>query len=128
MNMNNPLEYCSFVEIEMGLFQCDKCGLTLSTDDGYPPIMVCSYIDNNQIAEPSIPEKIVGFFGSLVEHAARGFEYVTKEVFEERYRICSSCPFYQNNKCKICGCPLLDRQSLIGKLSWKSSKCPINKW
>jgi hypothetical protein len=124
----NKLEYCNFIEIDISLFQCKKCGLTLSSDDGYPPIMVCSHINNYQASEPGVSEKIVGFFGSLAEHAAKGFEYVTKEAFDERHKICSSCPFYQNNKCKICGCPILARQSLVGKLSWKSSKCPINKW
>lgn len=128
ISMINKLQYCSFIEIDIGLFQCEKCGITLATDDGYPPIMVCPYIDNDQILEPSVSEKISGFFGSLAEHASGGFEYVTDEALEERYKICRGCPFYKDNKCKVCGCPILARQSLVGKLSWKSSKCPIDKW
>lgn len=45
-----------------------------------------------------------------------------KTLAEERLKTCSTCPQRKNNKCTICGCPL------IAKVKATKSTCPINIW
>ena len=44
------------------------------------------------------------FVRSQVRFALDGFRTVKPEVAESRQAICASCPNWQNNRCKICGC------------------------
>lgn len=128
MSMIAKSNYCDFIEIDINTFQCVKCDLVVTTQDGDPPIFICPITNNNIPTETRTIEKIVGFLGSVKEHIANGLELSTDEEILQRFRICNSCEFYQNNKCKLCGCPIFARKSMIGKLSWKSSTCPIKKW
>ena len=41
---------------------------------------------------------------------------------EERERICRSCPFREENRCRQCGCYIKTKAALL------SSECPIGKW
>lgn len=119
--------YCNFIAIDYNLFQCDRCGLIISSEDEYAPIMIC-HTTSGPAKEPSLSTKIVNLAQSVIDHAANGFELCDDNEISKRFSVCNSCEFFQNNKCKVCGCPILSRKSVFGKLSWKSSKCPLNKW
>ncbi len=51
-------------------------------------------------------------------------EYVDKNVSEERYSICLSCPEFikLTKQCKKCGCFMALKTKL------KDAECPIGKW
>jgi hypothetical protein len=50
--------------------------------------------------------------------------FVTKEVREERLKICYSCEFFihASERCTKCGC-FMETKTLF-----KQTKCPIDKW
>ena len=41
---------------------------------------------------------------------------------EERLRICYTCPFKEDTRCRQCGCFIKIKTALL------SSECPIGKW
>jgi hypothetical protein len=47
-----------------------------------------------------------------------------KELKQERIKLCTECPSYDENKdkCKECGC------YVAYKVMLRKSKCPLNKW
>ena len=49
---------------------------------------------------------------------------VPTEIFDYRYDLCKSCPFYINltHQCKKCGC------FLVAKVQFVGQDCPIGKW
>jgi hypothetical protein len=51
-------------------------------------------------------------------------EYVTKDVSEQRFSICKSCPELINltKQCKKCGC------FMTVKSKMKIATCPLGKW
>jgi hypothetical protein len=51
-------------------------------------------------------------------------DFVTKEIAQERYDICKSCPkFIQPTKqCSECGC------FMKAKVKLAKAECPIHKW
>lgn len=51
-------------------------------------------------------------------------EYVPKDISEQRFSICKSCPelIKTTNQCKKCGCIM----TLKTRLAYAS--CPLNKW
>ena len=60
------------------------------------------------------------FFYSLYHWARSGFK--VSELAKARLDICSQCPHFDNDQCKLCGCytPL--------KTKWFTEECPIEKW
>lgn len=51
-------------------------------------------------------------------------EYVSQDVQEKRYSICSSCPELLNStkQCKKCGCFMPVKTKL------QNATCPLHKW
>lgn len=47
---------------------------------------------------------------------------IEQEIVNQRTVVCTSCEYFQENKCNMCGCPTL---GIIDKLT---SRCPMNKW
>ena len=50
--------------------------------------------------------------------------YVSEEVYDERYNICQKCEFLftPTKTCKKCGC------FMFLKCAVNTAKCPIDKW
>jgi hypothetical protein len=50
--------------------------------------------------------------------------YVEKNIAEQRFSICQSCPelIHITNQCKKCGCFMRAKTKLI------NSQCPLGKW
>jgi len=73
---------------------------------------------------PSMATQAKNFAGSLFKHALTGFGKVDETTYNERLNTCVDCEFYIPDmaRCSKCGCPCAT------KASWKSSKCPVNKW
>jgi len=77
---------------------------------------------------PSIIEQGMNFISSVVENVITGGEQVTEEIYKDRLSICDGtktgqiCEFYDNNRCKKCGC------FFASKVWLASEKCPIDKW
>ena len=68
---------------------------------------------------------LAGKFGKAVfNHAKDGFKKVDDETFSKRMEICKSCDLFnsEQDRCMQCGC------FLNVKASWKSEKCPVDKW
>lgn len=47
---------------------------------------------------------------------------VSPECFEERLKVCATCPRRNGVHCSACGCPLQD------KATWRSSECEAGEW
>lgn len=61
--------------------------------------------------------------GNIVTNALAGNStLVSDEVRTNRWDICQSCPFLQNDRCVSCGC------FMKVKVAFHTSKCPEGKW
>ena len=97
----------AFYSIDIKLFKCGNCGLEIEALEVQMemPIFLCSKQKSDN------PEQLC-----------------SEEQIEQRYNICSSCEFLENNSCMKCGC-LLNRDRIYNnKLSHKNQVCPINRW
>ena len=76
--------------------------------------------------EPTLIDKAKSFGTAAANWAAKdGFQKVSEEQFQERKKICLSCPNWDQaayasmGKCKLCGCSAM-------KLYMPHSQCPDN--
>lgn len=121
--------FCEFIEIEYRLYKCKKCGTTLLSHDGMPPIFICNKeLSPNKIEMPSFIEKIKNFSKASANHIISGMKLATDETIKNRYNICQNCEFFKNETCSKCGCPLFSYKKYISKLSWSDQECPVGKW
>lgn len=102
--------FCEFIDIGLDMYQCSKCGSVISSYDG-TPMMMCSAVNEAEI----IQLERTGLGCSLAQ-------------VEERFSICSSCEWFQNNSCTKCGCRIVRNREFKNKLLWKNEHCPLNKW
>lgn len=81
---------------------------------------------SEQQNEPGLIRKAANFSVAVVRHAADGGRNVTDEVRLARLIVCADCPAFDPNKIacreRKCGCRLKT------KASWRSEKCPLDKW
>lgn len=72
----------------------------------------------------SIFVKAYNFAIALFFHVIDGFKKSSIDLKMKRMETCLKCPHSLNKwfECDICGCPIED------KTSWKSEKCPQNRW
>lgn len=119
--------FCSFIEINHGVYRCSVCGITLESSDYNKPVWPCSGIKISA-SEPSLVKKIKNFASSLSKHASNNFTIASDDKIQARFEICSRCEFFKDHVCSKCGCPINRHKNYISKLSWDSEKCPINKW
>ncbi len=80
-----------------------------------------------EITEPTLTELTANFASAMTRWASAGFQTVTKEQYDARAAICSSCEFWDATarlglgKCKACGCTKFKR--------WLATeRCPKQKW
>ena len=81
------------------------------------------------IFEPRPAEsKLASFAESMAGFAKSGFAIASKDVVEQREKVCKSCPMWEplkmvgTGRCRKCGC------STWAKLRIASEKCPLGKW
>lgn len=111
MNMiEQQNSFCEFIDIGLDDYQCVKCGIIISSYDGIP-VMFC--LATNQIEINELEKNGLG---------------CSKETVKNRFSICKSCEFFQDNSCSKCGCRIVRNREFKNKLLWKNEKCPINKW
>jgi hypothetical protein len=119
--------FCSFIQIDGGIYRCSLCGTKIESSDYNKPIWPCSGLKTSQ-SEPNLIDKIKNFASSLSTHVKNNFVLASDEKIQNRFNICSQCEFFKNNSCTQCGCPINRHKNYISKLSWDREKCPIDKW
>ena len=122
--------FCEFDQIDMDNYVCNKCGMRVYSEDGPPP-MVCYAINASSDApetELSVIDKIKNFAKATQSHILSGAKLCTDEQIEQRYEVCIKCPYFMDNTCDKCGCPLYRNKKFISKLSWADQACPIGRW
>lgn len=97
--------FCNFIQLSEEEYQCAKCGIVIISQDGDVPIFPC------MIFEPNISENLC-----------------TLEQIEQRYSVCNSCEFFQNNTCIKCDCVITRNLNYRNKLFYKDQECPELKW
>ena len=68
--------------------------------------------------------KSYNYLKAVSKRVLGGFENVDEVTYYDRVNTCSRCEFliHELKECGKCGCPVET------KASWKTEKCPINKW
>ena len=74
--------------------------------------------------KPNLMVKAYNLLKASYKHAKNDFEKADQVLYNDRIHSCSRCDFYNDDdsSCNVCGCPIAT------KASWKSEKCPKNKW
>jgi len=72
--------------------------------------------------------KFFKFLKALMFHIGAGFPKSSQKQINERYSICKSCEYYENDQCLVCGCNVNNNRVFLNKLAWADQSCPIHKW
>lgn len=84
-----------------------------------------------EVGGPSLAEMGGNFLKSMWRWAREGFPMVKESVFEDRKKLCLSCPYWKGFKeigvgtCSKCGCAV---GKVTVKLYMATEKCPEGKW
>lgn len=77
---------------------------------------------------PSLIKQATTLVAATADWVAKGAPMASKEVYEARLQICTTCPSYDANgfgpglgRCRECGCG-------GAKLHMETSTCPLKKW
>lgn len=112
---------CDFKE-ENGRIVCQKCGFSMSKSDK-PVVRNCCHEEY-----PNIMSTFSNFIGSAKKCVMDGAKLVSDIDYDNRLDICNGnatgevCLFFDNNRCKKCGCVF------AAKLRLSTESCPIGKW
>ena len=125
---------CDFIRMNDYQYKCRTCGTTIANFEGsgYPTMICYSKITQYNPEEYGI--RITNIDQNdepKIDPASQKIDDIKKcsiEEIENRFRICNSCEFYNNNTCEKCGCYLVRDQIYMNKLAWKDQSCPIGKW
>jgi hypothetical protein len=85
-------------------------------------LTVITKLDSEKPKRPGLLTMAANFTEAAQKYAADGFTNVSKEQYEERLGICSTCEHRTNNSCAICGC------GLAAKAAGRAFECPLGKW
>lgn len=68
--------------------------------------------------------KSYNYLKAVSKRVLGGFENVDEATYYDRVHTCSRCDWLDHKlkECLVCGCPIET------KASWKTEKCPKNKW
>lgn len=74
--------------------------------------------------KPNLMIKSYNYLKAVSKRVLGGFENVDTTTYYDRVHTCSRCEFIDHEayECNACGCPI------DTKASWKTEKCPKNKW
>lgn len=111
---------CVFIE-NNGFMKCSDCGFEMK----YIPnvIRICKKVEY-----PSTTQQLINVSKSIVNIATNGLDIISEKLYDERISICNGkatgtvCEFFNNNRCKSCGCFFITKLKIAGE------RCPEGKW
>lgn len=105
---------------------CNKCNINGLYEQGHCRRCWLYHNDNRYKQKwdmPELVEQISNFGKAIMRHIESSLENVDKTTFENRLKICNTCPKKTSDwRCTACGC------FISIKAKWASEKCPENKW
>jgi hypothetical protein len=115
------------------LYECSKCEYITEIENSRRE---CKPIPQPQYGEPSILKKIGNFTFALAKHLYKGMPTVSKDVLDDRLKICQECPLFKKKEGMVggvcthesCGCSVQDEIVFLNKIAWADQKCPLEKW
>lgn len=120
---------CKFSTIAQNHYRCEICHFEIRIQEDPNRIFrecqnkdIKANVSVNTTEFPSLIQQAKNFAGSMIDYAQDGFQNVSDEQYDERLKVCGSCPFYVNGSCSKCGC------ACAFKARMKAMKCPENKW
>lgn len=122
---------CDFIYIDDKIIKCIRCGNTLEIVDNIDefPIFPCFGVLQDPFKTTlSGAEAIKKEASAMAPDNLSTDEMCSSEQILERYQICGSCEYFENNTCSKCGCFLSRDRIFMSKLSWKEAECPVGKW
>lgn len=122
---------CDFIRVSDNIIQCIRCGNSLEILDDIDqfPIFPCfSFLSDPFKSNEQDMQKIKNHASELAPEALDRSDMCSDAQILERYRICGSCEFFDNNTCTKCGCLLARDSIFMSKLSWRNEECPEKKW
>ena len=154
--MYNNTTYCQLENLNhqfnnKQVFKCSYCGLTVALDDPNTKIMCFKKIDDiaheihkkhtqddtvikpfhteSDIMEEAILDNIKEKAAANAEKAADDINNIcNQEEIENRLSICSTCEYFKDSSCLLCGCTIVREANHKNKLAHKDQKCPVDKW
>lgn len=82
-----------------------------------------------RIAENRI-YKAAKFIKALVRLMNSGRGTLPSATIQKRFDICKTCEDFTGSRCRVCGCGINGKKSLLNKLCYPTERCPANppKW
>jgi hypothetical protein len=100
----------------------------LGLHGGMPSAGACAKCLSFQNNQPDFLQQSVSVSKSILSWAAKGFQIVSDDIYNQRHAICSACEYWEagaflgSGRCEKCGC------STKAKLRLATEKCPVGKW
>lgn len=110
--------YCNFI-LEHNNLKCTECGFTIPYTEG-KVYRECIPVTQKPPNKLNLMQKLKNLNSAGEEWVENNNEIVKNETAEARYKICQSCPNFNNNRCNLCGC-FMSLKTLLG-----TSRCPDN--
>jgi hypothetical protein len=63
-----------------------------------------------------------------IKQAVETNNICSQEQINQRLKICSTCEYYENDSCLLCGCVVVRDANYKNKLAQKNQVCPTGKW
>ena len=83
---------------------CTRCGFRMKYIPG-KVLRNCSIGEESKPPEfPSLGEQMVHFASDMVQWAGAGFPVSAREERERKAAICRACDWFENGRCRECGC------------------------
>lgn len=126
---------CFFIEIKKHKYKCAICEIEVisMSDDINIDCLKPTSKYGVQLRNVLPPFYIrFGRFGkALINHIKSGAERRSDNEIKFIFNtFCLQCKLNIDGVCAKCGCNVNDKTDLLSlnKISWKTEKCPINKW
>jgi hypothetical protein len=127
-DLEYPVITCNKKLAHFGPLEQYGMQLQLISNEEEQPVTTQENNDQKKTSAPGLISKIFNFGRAATKHAVHGSPKCTEKEIAERYNICKSCDFFQNNICTQCGCNLVREKVYMNKLAWADQSCPIGKW
>jgi len=85
-------------------------------------LTILSRLDEDKPPLPATITMAGNFVSHMASYVVDGLKGSTAEELEERLAICSICPSRRNDRCSVCGCPIMK------KATKKAMHCDLGKW
>ncbi len=85
-------------------------------------LTILSQLKEDKPSLPPLTKMVSNFAQAVVKHIATGMREVSKEVLEERLKVCTLCKHRNDERCSICGC------FIVAKAKMADQPCPLGFW